>query len=373
MAFICSMIYVFIVFIAAAAVQIVYYALVFSRLAYGREHRFDPDEYPPVSVVICAKNEAENLRRNLKIIFIQNYPTYEVIVVNDQSTDDTINVVSDFFSRNTNLRLFNIKPGEKPLPGKKFALKTGIENAKYENIVVTDADCQPASAHWLEHLMSSYLSDTDFVLGYSPFYRHPGMVNKIARYENIMTAMQYMSYARVGIPYMGVGRNMSFRKSLFTGWSGSNRDKDLPGGDDDLFVNALARGRNTVLSLHKDSFTYSEAKSTWSDWLHQKRRHVSTGSRYRFHHQLLLFFFALSDFLFYTSFIVLCIKTFMLPIILLSLVLVLTIKYIVTDKINIKLQQADLSSWFLLLDPLYVLYLFAIFIVSIFSTKPEWK
>ena len=372
MPFICSMIIVFGVFTAVAIIQVLFYSLIFGKLAYGRSPHYDPDVYPPVSVVICAKNEAENLRQNLKVVLIQNYPAFEVIVVNDQSTDNTVEVISEFFERNENLRLFNIKPGEKPLPGKKFALKTGIDNATHDIIVVTDADCKPVSAHWLEHMVANYLSDTDFVLGYSPFYKAPTLLNKIARYENIMTAIQYLSFAKVGMPYMGVGRNMSFRKELFDGWD-QKKGKMLSGGDDDLFVNALAKAKNTELCVHKDSFTYSEAKTSWSEWIKQKIRHVSTGSHYKFSHKLVLFLFAFSNFLFYTSFIVLCTKAFILPIVLLSLALVLFTKYVITAKINTRLQQSDLTKWFIIMDPLYVVYLLLIFILTTLRPNPEWK
>ena len=372
MDFLCSMIIVFGVFTAVAVIQVLFYSLVFGKLAYSREPHYEPDEYPPVSVIICAKNEAENLKKNLKVVLIQNYPNFEVIIVNDQSTDNTVEVISEYFDRNENLRLFNIKPGEKPLPGKKFALKTGIEKATHDIIVVTDADCKPFSAHWLEHLVGSYLSDTDFVLGYSPFYKAPTLLNKVARYENIMTAMQYLSFAKVGMPYMGVGRNMSFKKELFGKWDVS-KGKNLRGGDDDLFVNALAKARNTELCLHKDSFTYSEAKKTWGEWIRQKTRHVSTGTEYKFKHKLVLFLFALSNFLFYTTFAVLCIKAFILPIVLLSLGLVMFTKYVVTAKINTKLQQSDLTIWFFIMDPLYVVYLLLIFMLTIFRPNPEWK
>jgi cellulose synthase/poly-beta-1,6-N-acetylglucosamine synthase-like glycosyltransferase len=298
-----------------------------------------------------------------------------VIIVNDQSTYNTIEVLEEYFDRNENLRLFNIKPGDKPLPGKKFALKTGIDNATHDIIVVTDADCKPVSAHWLEHIVGNYLSDTDLVLGYAPFYKAPTLLNKVARYENVMTAMQYLSFARIGLPYMGVGRNMSFRKSLFQGWD-MKQGKNLSSGDDDLFVNALARGKHTETCLHKDAFAYSEACQTWGDWIRQKRRHLSTGRHYRFSHKTMLFFFALSNFLFYTGFIVLCTIPFMMPILLLSLLsllLVLFTKYIVTSKINNKLQQPDLTKWLMVMDPLYVLYLLLIFILTIFRPNPEWK
>jgi glycosyltransferase involved in cell wall biosynthesis len=372
MLLICGMMIVFWVFVATAGIQVLYYGLIFGRLAYGRQPYYEPDEYPPVSVVICARNEAENLKKNLKVVMIQNYPAFEVIVVNDQSTDDTVEVIAEYMKRNANLRLLNIRPGDKPLPGKKFALKTGIEHATYDTIVVTDADCKPVSAHWLEHLAGSYLSETDIVLGYSPFDRTPTLLNKAARYENVMTAMQYMSLAKAGMPYMGVGRNMSFRKKLFEKWDHKKGGK-LQSGDDDLFVNAQARRKKTALCLHKDSFTYSGAEATWAGWMRQKARHVSTGSHYKLHHQFVLFLFALSDFLFYTTFVILCIKALMLPIVLLSLALTLAAKYLVTAKINKKLHQNDLSKWFIIMDPLYVIYLMLIFIITTFRPNPQWK
>lgn len=369
------MINVFAIFTAVAFIQVLFYSFVFGKLAYSREKHYEPDEYPPVTVVICAKNEAENLRQNLKVVLIQNYPNFEVIVVNDQSTDNTIDVIAEYMQRNDNIRLFNIKPGEKPLPGKKFALKTGIENAKHDIIVVTDADCKPASAHWLENLMANYLEDTDFVLGYAPFYKAPTLLNKIVRYENVMTAMQYLSFAQIGMPYMGVGRNMSFKKKLFENWV-PQKGGQLAGGDDDLFVNALAKAKNTEICLHKDSLTYSDAKTTWREWLRQKTRHVGAGTYYRLIHKLVLFIFALSNFLFYTLFIALCIKPFMPLIVLLAAVsfaLVLLTKYLVTKKINNKLQQSDLNKWIIIMDPLYVVYLLLIFILSTFTPNPEWK
>lgn len=367
------MLIVFALFVGAVVLQLSYYILVFSRLSYSKEPHYEPDGYPPVSIVICAKNEAENLAANLKVILIQNYPKFEVIIVNDQSTDNTIEVVADYFKRNDNIRLFNIKQGEKPLPGKKFALKTGVDAAQYDIVVVTDADCKPYSAHWLEHMIGAYLGDTDFVLGYSPYYRHPGFLNKIIRYENVMTAMQYLSFAKAGMPYMGVGRNMSFRKTAFTGWDAKQKSNQTQSGDDDLFVNARAKGSTTELSLHKDAFTYSEAKKTLGEWIRQKTRHISSAGHYKFHHKVLLFLFALSDFLFYTTFIILCIKSFIPLFVVLSGFFVVYSKHVVTTRINTKLQQSDLSPWLFILDPLYVIYLFSIFMISLFRPKQEWK
>lgn len=367
------MLILYALFIGAVVLQLSYYILVFSRLSYSREPHYEPESYPPVSIVICARNEADNLRQYLKVVMIQHYPKFEVIIVNDQSTDNTVDVVADYFKRNDNIRLFNIKQGEKPMPGKKFALKIGVEAAQYDIVVVTDADCKPASAHWLEHLVGAYLSDTDFVLGYSPFYRYKGLLNMLVRYENVMTATQYLSFAQAGMPYMGVGRNMSFRKKVFTGWKDNSAGSRKQSGDDDLFVNAQAKGSTTALSLHKDAFTFSEPKRTWGEWIRQKSRHISSATHYKFHHKALLFLFALSDFLFYTTFIALCILSAIPLFILLSGFFVIACKHIVTVRINNKLEQRDLSGWLWLLDPLYVVYLFYIFMVSLFRPNHEWK
>ena len=367
------MLLVFEIFVGAAVIQLLYYSLVFGRLAFGKERHYEPDCYPPVSIVICAKDEAENLKTNLKVVLIQNYPVFEVIIVNDQSTDHTLDVLAEYFQRNDNLRLFNIKEGPKPIAGKKFALKTGVENAKYDIVVVTDADCKPTSAHWLEHLIGGYMSDTDFVLGYAPIYRGASFLNKLIRYENVMTAMLYFSFARVGMPYMGVGRNMAFRKSAFMNWNSYKDSKELPSGDDDLFVNALANKKNTTTSLHRDSFVYSPAKDTWAAWIHQKIRHSGSGRYYKFKHLLMLSLFPLSTLLLYTTFLVLCIKSFILPVVLIVCAFVLFVKYLIHRKVNTKLQQADLSSWIFLLDPMHVIFLFCIFILSLTSSNKAWK
>jgi poly-beta-1,6-N-acetyl-D-glucosamine synthase len=366
-------IFLFWIFVAAAIVQLGYYLFLFARFAWGRESYYSSDALLPVSVVICARNEAENLSRNLKTILIQNYPEFEVIVVNDQSTDGTMEVLADFASRNEHIRIMQVPAYEDQSLGKKAAIKIGIDQARYDTIVVTDADCHPASTHWLRHIMGSYLSDSTFVLGYSPFIPESGLLHRLMRYENVMTAMQYFSFARAGMPYMGVGRNMSFRRSVFVDWEGYDPSQIIAGGDDDLFVNAQARGNHTTICLHRDALVYTAAPSGLGAWLRQKTRHVSSSFYYQRKHKFLLFLFALSNFLLYALLPV----QFILPSMGLLASglfgLVWMTKYLVTERVNEKLHQGGLTDWLPILDTLYVLYLLLIFLITLTRPKQAWK
>ncbi|MFN8310170.1 MAG: glycosyltransferase [Chitinophagales bacterium] len=359
----------------AAAMQLLFYVLLFARLAFYKAKHYsnESDDAPAVSVVICSRNDAANLEKALKLILIQLYKKFEVVVVNDRSTDNTLEVVAHFATRTDNVRVFTIPAGSHD-GGKKEALKLGVAQARNQLIVVTDADCRPSSTHWLNDMVASYFSESEMVLGYAPFYPRPTLLNRLQRYENVMTAMQYFSFALSGMPYMGVGRNLSFRKDVFLNWAGTKRiSGKIAGGDDDLFVNAVASGKKTEICLTKDSFVYSELPATWNDWMIQKRRHIRAGFYYRTIHRLLLFFFALSKFLFYTLLPVLCIKSAMQPFALAIAVVTMLFLWFISFKIHKKLHQTGLSAWFIPLDPAYALYLMAIFFLTSATRKDPWK
>ena len=348
--------------------------LVFARLSFARTYLAPPEILPPVSVIVCAKNEAENLSINLKIILFQQYKQFEVIVVNDQSEDNSVDILVEFYKRNENLKIVNIAPDEeKKLPGKKYALMKGLEVASYETIVVTDADCRPATTRWLAKLVGTYMHGTQLVLGYAPYEKRKGFLNLLIRYENFMTALQYFGFAKAGLPYMGVGRNLSYKKSLFTSFKGFEKGKQILSGDDDLFVNAVATGKNTEICMDKDAFTYSAPETTLSNWLQQKKRHVRSGFYYKFYHQMLLFLFAASLFIFYISFIVLILSKTM-PIIVLGIFSgVLVLKALLTFRVFGKFQSDDLRLISPLLDVLYAGYLVLIFFLLLLQPKDNWK
>jgi len=347
--------------------------LVFVRLNFVRPFSGLPEFLPPASVIICAKNEAQNLAQYLKVVLIQQYKQYEVIVVNDQSTDNTSDVLVEYYLRNKNFKIINVDANEaKTYAGKKYALMKGIEAATFDTIVVTDADCRPATTYWLAKVVGAYMNETKIVLAHSPYEKQPGFLNKLIRYENFITAIQYFGFAKLGLPYMGVGRNLSYKKDLFHSFKGFEKNKNMPTGDDDLFVNAVATGKNTELCIDKDAFVYTKPQTSFSAWLNQKRRHLRSSFSYKFHHMALLFLFSLSSFLFYAVFIFLLVKVVSVKLVLAIFFGTLLLKFISTFRVYGKLGSSDLRFLSPLLDITYTLYLLIIFFLLLLKPKNSW-
>ncbi len=244
-----------------------------------------------VSVIICARNEAPNLQNNLPKILQQEYPgDWELIVVDDASTDDSNKILLDFQREYPRLRILNVSL--KTLAGKKQALSIGIKAAKFEHILLTDADCAPVTTYWVQHMTAPLAAnpETEIILGYGPMKQsgNGGFLEKWTRFETAFTAIQYGTFAILGVPYMGVGRNLAFKKAVFERVGGFSKHEHIPSGDDDLLVNAAATPRNTFCCLHPDSFVYSKGKQSWKTWLRQKRRHLSASPAYKWRDKLLL-------------------------------------------------------------------------------------
>ena len=297
------------IFVGSLLVQLFYYLFFFVRLVFYKPKK-ETASVEPVSVIICAWNEEDNLKKHLQSVLEQDHPEFEVIVVNDHSYDETDLLLEAWQKKYDRLRVINLTRDNVNMRGKKFAISIGIKGAKYDRLVFTDADCRPNSKNWLK-LMSSHLNDeTKLVLGYGGFEKRKGLLNKLYRYESVHIAMQYFSYALAGLPYMGVGRNLAYDKELFFQTKGFIKHRHVASGDDDLLVNEVANGRNTVIEIRDDAHTVSEPIESYSAWWLQKRRHLSTGSFYRASTKIFLGIFTLSHLLLYLSFFaVLSIKT----------------------------------------------------------------
>ncbi|MCP4438733.1 MAG: glycosyltransferase [Aureispira sp.] len=251
-------------------------------------------ELPSVSIIICARNEVSNLQKYLPSILEQDYPDYEVWVIDDASTDRTREVLTGLATKHSNLHIHSI--ATKASKGKKAALQKGIELAQYEWLLLTDADCKPSSNQWIKSMQAATTPDTQIVLGYGPNYSHPVLVSQWSSFETSYTAIQYLSLAAWGSPYMGVGRNLMYKKELFLQNNGFQKHQHLASGDDDLFVNKVANSINTNICISPKSFVYSEPKQTWGALYQQKTRHYSTATSYRLVHQVLLILLSLSHF-----------------------------------------------------------------------------
>ncbi|MCO5274520.1 MAG: glycosyltransferase [Flavobacteriales bacterium] len=260
---------------------------IFSRLAF-RKPQVQPDRDLAVSVVVCARNESNALQRLIPLLLDQDHREFELIVVNDRSEDDTWEVLQWMKPHHPRLKPVNIQADEKFSYGKKLALGVGVRSAKHSHVVVTDADCMPAGRDWLSLMAAGFKDGRQIVIGHSPYERRSGFTNLLERYDGYAKAVQYISFAQSGFPYMGVGRNMAFTSDLFFGAKGQHRHRQLMSGDDDLFINEVARARNTGTVADPGAFMTTRATPDLATWLRRKRRHYTTARFYRVGHQLLL-------------------------------------------------------------------------------------
>jgi len=292
----------FIAFAAAALVQLAYFWGVFSRLAFFRKKRAE-NESTPVSIVICARNEYLHLKKNLPIIMEQEYPDFEVVVVNDSSDDDTEFLLKTFAERYPRLTIVHFRENRNFFSGKKFPLALGIKSAKYDTILLSEADCRPASAFWLRNMQHAYSGKAEMVLGYSRIEERKGLFDKLIRFDAVFMAMKYMSYALAGMPYTGVGKNLSYSRKLFYRGGGFISHYRIRFGDDDLFVNRNAVPGKTRIEPNPESQTISTTLYTFSRWIKKKKRQITTARYYKGSHKWVLGFFSVTQLLFYLCFV----------------------------------------------------------------------
>ncbi|MCJ0742903.1 glycosyltransferase [Pedobacter montanisoli] len=354
-------------------IQLYYTLFVHVKLARYKIAEIDAEQREPISIIVCARNEAENLRENLPKLLSQNYDQFQVVVVNDRSWDGTKELLEEFSKQYANLKVVTVSEGGSFIAGKKFAATMGIKAAQYNWLVFTDADCVPASENWLSGMQKPVNRDIEIVLGYSPYTKKRSLLNVLIRFETFFTAVNYLSFALKGMPYMGVGRNMAYRKELFFRNKGFAAHMHVPSGDDDLFVNANATADNTIVQINRETHVWSEPKQTFLSYIRQKKRHIGAGKLYKPKHKFILSLQIVTQFLFYALFVaLLCFKATQL-IALGVLVLNIIIRSFVYPKLLYRLNYKELRWWFPFLDVLLVLFLVFNAILSIFVKKVSWK
>ncbi|SFC27422.1 Glycosyltransferase, catalytic subunit of cellulose synthase and poly-beta-1,6-N-acetylglucosamine synthase [Parapedobacter composti] len=356
-------------------IQLYYLLGVYRKLAaYTVPQTPEKTANPPLSVIICARNEEENLRKNLPKILDQDYPEFEVILVNDFSEDDTKWLLKDWSQQYSHLKTVEIAEHVRLKHGKKFALTLGIKAARHEHLVFTDADCFPQSDQWLRQMAAAFSGGEEIVLGYSPYLKKRGFLNALIRFETFHTAMSYLSYALKGNPYMGVGRNIAYTKSLFFRGKGFAAHMHIPSGDDDLFVNQNATPHNTAICIHPDAHVWSEPKTAFAAYASQKTRHAGASKAYKPAHRRMLATQLISAILFYA---VALITVVLYPsywyMVLGAYLLRLLVQLVVYYPIMKKLQTQGLIWALPILDPVYYGYICINGFFALFKKDVTWK
>ena len=358
--------------IFTAVVQLFYYLFFFRRIAFFKNKIKSQSQQHPVSVVICARDEDENIARNLPGVLVQQYPsTHEVIVVNDNSVDDSKYILQELKRTFKFLNVIELTHEAKLISGKKYPLSIGIKEAKNEILLLTDADCVPASEFWLQKMQDAYYNGVEVVLGYGGYHKLPGVLNKLIRFETFHSALQYLSYAVAGVPYMGVGRNLSYKRDVFIRNKGFASINHIPSGDDDLFISKVATNKNTSVVLDPEAITLSNPKTTFGGWMKQKKRHYTTAKYYKPKHKFLLGLYTSTQFLFYPLLIASAIF-FDWRIALGILGLKLLAQGFIYFKAMKKMNENDLWPYFILLD-IWMFFYYIIFAPSLWKkAKNAW-
>ncbi|MAZ27520.1 MAG: glycosyl transferase family 2 [Cytophagaceae bacterium] len=360
-------------FAIVALINIAYY-LYFLPFCLSAKAKQPQSQPPPVTLVVCAKNEADNLRKHIPLWMAQDHPSFELILINDGSWDETLDVMEEFAARYPTIQITDVAPNEKFWGSKKYALTLGIKRARNEHLVFTDADCRPASQEWLRLIAQNFNQMHDIVLGYGAYEKvKNSFLNKIIRFETVFTALQYFSYATNKNPYMGTGRNLAYTAGLFYEKKGYVEHMQVRSGDDDLFVNAAATRSNTAICIAPEAFTISGPKRKFKAWYRQKRRHITTADRYKKRHQFALGLFYMSQFLFllFSLFFLIYHPSAHIFIILVA------VRYLVAALafvgVSIKLEEKDLYPFFPLLEACLVCFQLFIFIHNLISKPKRWK
>ena len=356
---------VLIIFAVCLLIQLLYHWVPFSRVAFyknRRPPRYD-SELEPVSIVLCARDAYEYLVEIVPALLEQNYPDFEVVIVNDCSDDETEEYLKDLARREPRVRPVQLKQHLNFFNGKKFPLSVGIKAAQNDLIVLTDCDCIPSTKEWLRSVVNCYGRDTEMVIGYSPYKRHKGFFNALIRFDALQNALLYLSAVLMGRPYMGIGKNLSYRKELFYRNKGFISHYTTPVGDDDLFVSQAATRHNTEALINAEDTIYTTPPSAFALWWRQRCARHSTVRRYNIASRLRLSLFYSSQLLFYVSFIALLIlspafvitggEVFYIPILIIFFMLRYGSQLIVYRKASKRLGEKGLLPVLFLCDILF--------------------
>jgi hypothetical protein len=274
--------------------------------------------------------------------------------------------------------MVNVKAVPDNMTAKKYAITLGIRAAVNDWILLTDADCRPASNNWIKEMSSEFSVDNKFVLGFSPYLPKPGFLNAFIRFESLITGLQYLSFGLLKSPYMGIGRNLAYRKSLFLEKKGFNNFLHVLGGDDDLFVNQHANSKNTAVVVNPEAVVYSIPETTVRGFFHQKIRHLSVGKRYRAGSKFVVGFFKASWIITLVMGLSLAVIFPMFDMNLFYIIIaVLLVRLgLLIGAVHRLVKTGGLTFnywWIPVLDLLYPIYYLSTGLVALFTKKVRWK
>ena len=360
-------------FIVIVSIQIIYYLFIFGSFSFGKIALGNASS-APVSIIVCAKNEAENIKNYFPLLINQKYPEFEIVLIDDASNDETLELFEEYEKQYSNVKLVKVQNNETFWGNKKYALTLGIKVAKYKQLLFIDADCKPASSEWISNMSRNFTHKKTIILGYGAYNKTKNsFLNKLIRFETLMTAVQYFSWAKIGLPYMGVGRNLAYNSDEFYKVNGFIDHMKIRSGDDDLFVNQASTKENTTICIEPNSFTYSNAKTSFSEWINQKRRHISTAKYYKSFDKFQLGLFYFTQLFTIILGVILVITNHQLILVTALISFRYMIAWTSIGFSASKLKEKDVLYWYPFIELILIFTQLYLFFINLFSKPKHWK
>jgi cellulose synthase/poly-beta-1,6-N-acetylglucosamine synthase-like glycosyltransferase len=365
---------VFLAFGITALVHLCYVLVIQGKFAFYKKKKpsVSKDSLPPISLIIAARNEWDNLYENLPFILTQEYPQFEVIVINNQSSDDSSQLLRAFQNEYPNLHVIEVEKNPHLRPGKKLSITIGIKGAKYDHFILTDADCRPASRLWLQSMANSFTEEKELIIGYGPYTKSKGFLNRLIRFDTASIGISYYAMALAGMPYMGVGRNIGYTRRLFESVNGFRSHYGLASGDDDLFVQEAGNKKNVSINIDREAFCYSDPCGDWDSWIRQKTRHYTTTDRYEVIKKGMLGIYPLTMLILLISFVILMLSNDFRWLSASVFIFVTGVKWWIQGRCFNKLNEGSLVKYLPLWDIMYTILMPIIYYSSEKKAANKW-
>ncbi|MBQ0016991.1 MAG: glycosyltransferase [Bacteroidales bacterium] len=296
----------------------VYYGVTFMRVSRKQRQQESSSKYhnlqPEVSIVVVASSQANLLREHLVQLLEQTYPTFEVVVVDYQSHDDTPFVLKVLSAQYPNLKCVRMSEDINLFQSRLYPLSIGIRSAKYDTIVLVEPACVPSDKNWLTALMGGYRSDDDkIVLGYTHLNVRKGLLGCLEKYDNLVYHCSFLSAASLNVPYTGCGWNLSYRRSFFFDRGAFIQFYDEADEADDLFVNHNANKHNTNYVITNKSMMQVSAPETFKEWHLLRRHRIATRKLYSSWRSTYISLTPLMTILFYAACVMMFVNNLTIP------------------------------------------------------------
>lgn len=362
---------VFYAFIVFTAIQIIYY-LTFSSLFFKSKKTNKINTKPPISLLIFVKNSAAYLEKNLTYFLNQDYPEFEILLIDNCSSDDTDEVLEKIKTKHKKVRIINVENNESFWANKKYTYTLAIKAAKYNHLLFSEIIAKPISKNWILEMSNQISDKKSLVLGYTKHNTSKGFMNLLIRFNDVLDALKAFTFTKFNTPFRASAYNFSFTKDNFFRVNGFIKHIKINYGKDDLFLRDAYFKKNTSFSIDEDSFVEITKEKTFKDWFSAQKRNSFLQNHYKLNHQILLFLYTITKLgsltlgitllFFYPYKIILCIIGFYF-----------LVKTIVLALATKKFKEPKIIFLFPFLEIILILLQISIFINNLMLKPNHWK